>query len=104
MSLMNWRRYSGIIEFRKGQKERIARILEDFPVPEFFVDAGTYFLIDGIYPDVTRELITTLEKMRARNVRVKIQIGPAHIRDVVDWAEETYVQVHDAHNRVCGNI
>ena len=101
---MNWRRYSGIIEFRKGQKERIAQTLKDFPVPEFFVDAGTYFLIDGIYPDVTRELVTTLEKIRGDNIKVKIQIGPAHIRDVANWAEETYTQFHDGHNRACGNI
>ena len=101
---MNWRRYSGTIGFRKGQKERIAQALKDFPVPEFFVDAGTYFLIDGIYPDVTRELVTTLEKIRGDKIKVKIQIGPAHIRDVANWAEETYTQFNDGHNRACGNI
>ena len=92
---MNWRRYSGTIEFRKGQKERIARALKDFPVPEFFVDAGTYFLIDGIYPDVTRELVATLERIRGHTSKVKIQIGAAHIRDVVNWAEETYTHSHN---------
>ena len=100
---MNWRRYSGTIEFKRGQKEKIAQTLKDFPVPEFFVDAGTYFLIDGIYPDVTKELIATLKKIRGHNTKVKVHIGPAHIRDVSDWAEETYSQFHDGHNRACTN-
>jgi hypothetical protein len=100
---MNWRRYSGIIEFRKGQKERTARILKDFPVPDFFVDAGSYYLIDGIYPDVTKELVATLERIQGHTGKVKIQIAPAHIRDVAEWAEETYSQVHERRNRACAN-
>lgn len=94
---MNWRRYSGIVEFRKGQKERIVQALKAFPLPEFFVDAGTYFLIDGIYPDVTRELVATLERIHPHTSKVKIQIGPAHIRDVVNWADETYTRSHNSH-------
>lgn len=78
--------------------------LKDFLLSEFFVDAGTYFLIDGIYPDVTKELVTTSEKIRSNNIKVKIQIGPAHIRDVSNWAEETYTQFDDRHNWACRNI
>jgi len=95
---VEWRRYSGTIESKKGQKKAIEEALREFSIAGFFVDAGTYLLIDGIYPDVTEELKELLGKLRQRKVKVvaKIQIGAAHIRDISEWAEETYTERYDA--------
>lgn len=87
---MNWLRYSGTIEFEERQKKALQQVIREFPVSEFFLDCGSYLLIDGTYPNVTDELKSTLATLRQKHVRLKgrIQIGPAHIRDVPNCSSE----------------
>ena len=87
---MAWLRYSGIINVKKKDMKRVKVAVEGFPIPEFFVECEGFLLIDGIYPDVTRELRLVLQKLKEEKVGLKggIQIGAAHIRDISDWAGE----------------
>ncbi|MFQ5929847.1 MAG: hypothetical protein ACE5MK_09105 [Acidobacteriota bacterium] len=87
---MTWLRYSGTIEFKKSQKKALQQAIREFPISEFFLDCGSYLLIDGIYPNVTDQLRKTLATLKEKQVRLKgkIQIGPAHIRDAPNWSSE----------------
>ena len=87
---MAWLRYSGTIDVKKKDIKKVKEAIEGFPVPEFFIECEGFLLIDGIYPDVTRELRLMLERLKEKKVGLKggIQIGAAHIRDVSDWANE----------------
>jgi hypothetical protein len=87
---MQWLRYSGFIDVKKKHMRKVKNAIEDFPLPEFFVDCESFLLIDGIYPDLTQELRALLERLRERRVYLKgdIKIGPAHIRDVSSWASD----------------
>ncbi len=87
---MAWLRYSGIINVKKKEMKKVKEAVEGFPVPEFFLECEDFLLIDGIYPDVTRELRLLLERLKEKKVGLKggIQIGAAHIRDISDWAGE----------------
>ena len=87
---MAWLRYSGIIDVKKKEMKKVKEAVEEFPVPELFLECEDFLLIDGIYPDVTRELRLLLERLKEKKVGLKggIQIGAAHIRDISDWAGE----------------
>ncbi len=87
---MEWLRYSGIINVKKKDMKRVKVAEEGFPIPEFFLECEGFLLIDGIYPDVTRELRLVLQKLKEEKVGLKggVQIGAAHIRDISDWAGE----------------
>lgn len=87
---MTWLRYSGIINVKKKQIRKVKEAIEAFPVPGFFLECESFLLIDGIYPDVTRELKLVLQKLKEKKVALKgaIQIGAAHIREVSNWASE----------------
>ena len=87
---MAWLRYSGTIDVKKKDMKKVKEAIEGFPVPEFFLECEGFLLIDGIYPDVTRELKLLLERLKEKKVGLKggIQIGAAHIRDVSDWTDE----------------
>jgi rubrerythrin len=87
---MPWLRYSGIIDVRKKHMRKVKEAIEEFSVPEFFLECQTFLLIDGIYPDVTQELKQLLETLKEKKVGLKggIRIGAAHIRDASNWASE----------------
>ncbi len=87
---MNWLRYSGTIEFEQRKRKVLQQVIREFPIAEFFLDCGSYLLIDGIYPDVTDELKKTLTTLKEHQVRLKgrIRIGPGHIRDIPNWSSE----------------
>ncbi len=87
---MQWLRYSGFIDVKKKHMRKVKGAIEDFPLPEFFLECESFLLIDGIYPDVTQELRQLLEKLKEKKVGLKgdIKIGPAHIRDSSNWVSE----------------
>lgn len=103
---MSWLRYSGIVQTQKSRMGLLEEAVKDFPIREFFLECGNYLLIDGIYPDVTKELRLILGKLKEKRVplRGKIRVGPAHIRDVPDWATEEISATADVSEQSCGGI
>jgi hypothetical protein len=79
--------------------------IRDFPIREFFLECENYLLIDGIYPDVTRDVRLILQKLKEKRVAVSgaIRVGPAHIRDVPNWATEEISATLDDNERSCGD-
>jgi len=102
---VSWLRYSGIIETQKSQMGLLKEAIKDFPIREFFLECENYLLIDGIYPDVTKEVRLILEKLKEKRVALSgtIRVGPAHIRDVPNWATEEISATADVTEQSCGD-
>lgn len=102
---MRWLRYSGIIETEKSRMAILKEAVRDFPIREFFLECENYLLIDGIYPDVTEEVRLILKKLKEKRVRFsgKIRVGPAHIRDVPNWATEEISATADVREQSCAD-
>lgn len=81
---MTWMRYNGLIKTKRRKKAALKEILSAIEAENFFIDCGDFLLVDGIFPDVTKELKAALEKAHTKRIplRGKISIGPTEIREI----------------------